>query len=551
MVELLYMQRSPAGHFGYAIVQILSWLIFIVGIYGIGLHLVHIRSFFSGGIHQTISLVIYILLIFFSLKLRQGKIIAWWIILVLAAGVLLLNVFDYRPIMENWQAIAIFGSILVSLLLSKPYFTVRSDPASWRTGLTFLAISLAVALAYGTFGFYTLDRRDFGQDFSLSSAFQETFKEYFIDDSNLVPHTRTAHIFLESLNVVGATTLTLVFLSLFRPLRFALGQTETERQMAEAITAKYGTSTEDFFKLWPHDKHFYFNSQQTAFITFRVVRGVALALGDPTGEPRDSWFLIQEFATYARTNGWAPGFVHCSDQFLDAYQKSDLQPLKIGQEAVINLSDFVAETARDKHFRYVRNKFTKIGYTFEFLVPPFNAELMQTLGSISNEWLGDGARKERGFGLGYFNEEYLEQCPLAVVQDKDGRSVAFANLIPSYVKDESSIDLMRYSNSAEPGVMNFLLLNLLEQLHSQGYKKFNLGLAPLASLEASLTSPLPDQLLSALKNYGNRYFAFQGLEHFKRKFDPSWQDRYIYYSGGTGGVLKMTIALNTAMKVKT
>ena len=52
---------------------------------------------------------------------------------------------------------------------------------------------------------------------------------------------------------------------------------------------------------------------------------------------------------------------------------------------------------------------------------------MVQLRAVSDDWLGAKAAAEKGFWLGFFAEEYLSRCPVAVVE-RGGAIQAFANL---------------------------------------------------------------------------------------------------------------------------
>ncbi len=81
------------------------------------------------------------------------------------------------------------------------------------------------------------------------------------------------------------------------------------------------------------------------------------------------------------------------------------------------------------------------------------------LKEISDQWLSDKSAGEKGFSLGYFDEEYLRNFDIAVVE-QSGEPIAFANLWRSAELAELSIDLMRYRADAPHGVMEYLLWNL-------------------------------------------------------------------------------------------
>src|SRR4029453_13398206 len=98
--------------------------------------------------------------------------------------------------------------------------------------------------------------------------------------------------------------------------------------------------------------------------------------------------------------------------------------------------------------------------------------------------------------------------------------------------DELSIDLMRHRNDAPNGVMDALLASLMLWGRTEGFRWFVLGMAPLAGPESSAVAPLWARLGGWIATHGEAIYNFQGLRHYKEKFDPTWEARYLAYPGG-------------------
>lgn len=96
------------------------------------------------------------------------------------------------------------------------------------------------------------------------------------------------------------------------------------------------------------------------------------------------------------------------------------------------------------------------------------AELMPELRRISADWLAEKNTREKSFSLGCFDEEYLQNFPIALVRQQ-GVIVAFANLWCGAGQQELSIDLMRFDAQAQGGVMEYLFINLMLWGKEQGY----------------------------------------------------------------------------------
>ena len=63
----------------------------------------------------------------------------------------------------------------------------------------------------------------------------------------------------------------------------------------------------------------------------------------------------------------------------------------------------------------------------------------------------------------------------------------------------------------------------------QGYARFNLGMAPLASVGDQRGAHARERLARLLFQRGEQWYNFQGLRAYKDKFDPTWAPRYMAY----------------------
>ena len=65
-----------------------------------------------------------------------------------------------------------------------------------------------------------------------------------------------------------------------------------------------------------------------------------------------------------------------------------------------------------------------------------------------------------------------------------------------------------------------------------GYRWFNLGMAPLAGIAGQPRRSLWNQIAELTFRHGEHFYNFQGLRQYKDKFDPVWSAKYIASPGG-------------------
>jgi len=433
------------------------------------------------------------------------------------------------------------------LIGTRDAYTVETNNYSLRRGAVVSAAIIAVVFVYATIGFATLERREVGHRLSLPASAGYAAREIFTfqDTSHLV-RGRHARWFVASVDGAAVLAYTLVVFSLFRPLKFQYGPTRRETARARAIMRRYSTDTEDFFKLWPADKHYFFSATGDSFLAYKVIGSDAMVLGGPVGPASDFRHLAAAFEAQANRSGWTPTYVY-ADEELGKVIGERYSRLFIGNEAILDIALFAAETSRNKHFRYVRNKAERDGLEYAFWAHPLTSQQLDALQAVSGAWLSSGGRREYTYAMGYFDHAYLQGCDVAVLT-RGGQAVAYANLVPVVGNTANrSIDHMRHLPGMPPTGMHYLLMQLLLQLHQSGAKGFNLGLVPLAGIETRTDTNVTERLLSVLKKVGRRYYSSEGLEQFKNKFDPEWQPRYLYYQGPPPRLVKVANNVNRAL----
>ncbi|MFD1672304.1 bifunctional lysylphosphatidylglycerol flippase/synthetase MprF [Agrilactobacillus yilanensis] len=274
---------------------------------------------------------------------------------------------------------------------------------------------------------------------------------------------------------------------------------------------------------------FYYQAEDTdqVFFLFRKKTDKLIVMGEPVGNPKYLNAAIQAFINQADQQDLHVVFYEVSDAFTMRMHEFGFDFIKFGEEGFVSLPDFNISGNKHKGQRALMNKFKREGYTFEVLAPPFSDQDFLQLKQISDSWL-DG-KTEKGFSLGFFDRFYLEQTPIAVIRDKTGKLIAFANSMPTGDHEVTSIDLMRHRQDAPSGIMDQVFINLLYQAQDQGYRYFNMGMAPLANVGIYKNSFLDERVAHLIYQYGYRFYSFEGLRSYKNKYVTKWVPRYIVY----------------------
>lgn len=476
----------------------------------------------TAGGHLTSALAGFALLLL-SISLWRRKQVGWLlalIMLVISIFAHLLKGLDYE---EATLAVLLAGL----LIYLRDYFHARSDSPSVRQGLLVLFAALIFTLVYGVIGFYLLDRH-FQTDFGLGASIRQTvvmFTQFY--DPGLQPITGFGRYFADSIYAVGVATFGYAFVMLLRPVLSRRLASDEERSRAWEIVHAHGRTALARYAML-QDKKFFFCDTDT-LISYVVENRVALVLGDPIGQPDAIPATVSAFKSYCATNDWIPAFYQVTSEHLNEYQSAGFESLLLGQEAIVDVSKFTLEGSENKTLRNGYNKLVRNGYHYDVVQPPFSLRMLRELNTISDEWLSSRGASEMKFSLGWFDEAYLNTCPILLVRDREGFIEAFANVVTEFQNNGVAVDLMRHRARIESGLMDFLFVSLLLWAKEHKYSTFNLGLSALSGVGEHSDAPAIERALHYIYKNVNRFYNFRGLHSFKEKFHPAWSPRYLIY----------------------
>lgn len=279
------------------------------------------------------------------------------------------------------------------------------------------------------------------------------------------------------------------------------------------------------------DKSFLLSDHKNAFIMYAINGRSWVALHDPVGPESEMPELIWKFHEMCdRHDAWTV-FYEVNRKNLHIYIDLGLTLLKLGEEARVSLTNFSLEGRLHRGLRHTHHRLEKDGYIFELIPIAQVPSLLSEFKIISDAWLAKKNITEKGFCIGFFNAEYLKNFPAGIVR-KNGKIVAFVNIWQGAGKEELSIDLMRYLPDTPNGVMDYLFIQLMLWGKQEGYRWFNLGMAPLSGLEGHALAPLWNRFGSFIFRHGEHFFNFQGLRQYKEKFGSEWEPKYLASPGG-------------------
>ena len=263
---------------------------------------------------------------------------------------------------------------------------------------------------------------------------------------------------------------------------------------------------------------------------YRTIGPYLAVFADPVViAPGERARFLEALFDFASELDRRPLFYQVSLEWIPLLHDRGYQFFKLGEEAIVPLERVTDQGHAGKDARQVLRRAERDGVRFRVLAPYEVEPRLAELRVVSDDWLQAKGVTERQFSIGSFSEAYIASCRCAIVEEREGnRILAFANLLEGPRREELSVDLMR-SRSDGPRVMDFLITSLLLDAKKLGYERFNLGMAPLASVGDQQGAHVRERLARLIFERGEHWYNFQGVRFYKQKFNPDWMPRYMAY----------------------
>jgi len=411
----------------------------------------------------------------------------------------------------DWEESVSLGVVAIAAWSHAGLFD-RESGGDWLEtadlGLGFLA--LLIFLVLGTFSHHLAASGGLDRVTALGYRFQ------------------AARFMRSALSMLFALSAATLYVLLRTPVHFAPPpQADSER--AIEFNAGFGTGTTPMM-VAVGDKSIFAEGER-GFCLYRTIGAYLVVFSDPVVRPgADRAAFVDALFAFAAGVDRRPLFYQLSADWMPLLHDRGYHFFKLGEEALVPLERVTLQGHAGKLTRQFLRRAERDGLTFEVLAPYEIDAHLDELEAISDHWLAAKQVTERQFSIGYFSRDYIRRFPCAVVRHKcrDGAILAFANLLEGPRRQELSVDLMRYRTDG-PSVMDFLLTSVMLYGKEKGFRTFNLGMAPLASVGDQPGAHRRERVASLIFRRGEQWYNFQGVRSYKEKFNPEWVPRYLAY----------------------
>jgi lysyl-tRNA synthetase class 2 len=491
---------------------------------------------------------VFVLLIIGGMARRRLR-AAWWVLIVFqlvgiaqAGSVAVRTIGDHDVRADvggasGWVRLAIQGGLSALLLFglgpTRTAYACRLEPGARRPALIVLVSGLSVSAVVGV-GLTLLfpdtlttsgRRLAWGIRAALGVAPEPSDPGWFGE--------RGYHWVVAVTGLLSAAALVTAALIFFRSARAKAHMSAADELDIRGLLLDHGDRDSLGYFATRRDKSVVFSADRSAALTYRVLANVSLASADPIG-PATAWpAVINAWLTEARTYGWFPAVLSCSESGAQAYVAAGLKAVTLGDEAIIDVDGFSLDGPVMEPVRRAVRRVQRAGYVLTVisqaeLTPAQLAEVAQR----AEDWRGDDTERGFSMALGRVVAPEDGDCVTVLAHDREGALRGVLSFVP-WGQRGLSLHLMRRDPTAENGLIEAMVVAVLRAGREEfGVQRISLNFAMFRGIFSATDRVGARPLVRAASNaltFASRFWQIESLYRTNARYQPQWAPRYLCY----------------------
>ncbi|TKA08597.1 phosphatidylglycerol lysyltransferase domain-containing protein [Actinacidiphila oryziradicis] len=474
--------------------------------------------------------------LFLAITMRRRKRAAWILNLVVCG--LFLLVFaaamvpaDTRSHPQNWIAFLLTAGFFTALLAGRREFRAKGDRANPK-------LAAAVAVGGVAFGGLLAAALVTVTNTSKGSTFGERFAYALLrvvslagSDNDFIGITPPGWVNV-TINVMSALLFLLVLYAAFRSPRGRALLPQDEARLRELL-GRYGDRDSLGYFALRRDKSVVWSPSGKSAVAYRVVGGVSIASGDPIGD-LEAWpGAIEAWLAETREHAWIPAVMGASEEGGTVYARHGLDALELGDEAIVDTGEFTLEGRAMRTVRQACNRVKRAGYTIRIRRHEDISEAeMEELIGRADQWRYGVTERGFSMALGRLGDPADGRCMMVECYDAEGAPRALLSFVP-WGPEGLSLDLMRRDRDSDNGLIEYMIINLIERADQIGITQVSLNFAAFRSVferGSRLGAGPVLRLWRSLLTFFSRWWQLESLYRANAKYRPIWEPRYLLFA---------------------
>ncbi len=308
--------------------------------------------------------------------------------------------------------------------------------------------------------------------------------------------------------------------------------TASEVELVEQLAFHFGTAPESY-EIAISDESFLITPCKRGVVNVIVDGNIWHIPGGILAPPDLRPQIVEWLKHIAENHGKTLAVYSIGAEDVVAFRDSGYEVSRFGMEPFVDLKGLTWSGSRFQWVRRQANFCTRAGLVVREIVTSEEQRLLASalLGIMHDDLSGRTYPKPLRLLEAVFDPTNLQQRRLFVAM-KDDQIQAFVACTPMHNGTEWAFETYRKATDSVRGVVPFLFKTVMDSMQSEGVSRVSLCLVPGKKLNKRIPndSVLVNRLLSLWYRRMNFLFNVQGLDHFKQRFRPEEQVRYVCVS---------------------
>jgi lysyl-tRNA synthetase class 2 len=476
----------------------------------------------------AVTAVAGFLLLRVAAGLRMRKRIAWRGAVAITAVLAVAHILKGHKIGEAAIALA----LLALLLTARSRFTAKPDPVSRWFAVRLLFELVTVAMLYGMATLYLYPHRVVGDPSWWARLREVAYALVGADGPVTVRGERFGDVLHATLLAFGLVTVVVVVLVALRPSEPIARLSQDDEQRLRSLLARHGKRDSLGYFALRRDKTLAWSPSGKSAIAYRVVHGVALASGDPIGDPEAWPGAMTSYRRLVEDYGWTAAVIGCSELGATVFKREcDLAAIELGDEAVVDVDSFTLDGRQMRGVRQACTRVERCGYSVRIRrTKDIDRDEFADVLRVASMWRGAAVERGYSMALSRLGDAADEDC-VVVTAYQDGELRGVLHFVP-WGCDGLSLDLMRRDRSADNGLNELMIVELIKAGPGLGVRRVSLNFALFRDVLERGQKVGAGPILRAWRGlllFASRWWQIESLYRFNLKFRPEWEPRFLSY----------------------
>lgn len=306
--------------------------------------------------------------------------------------------------------------------------------------------------------------------------------------------------------------------------------------LLEDLAFQYGQVYDSYLACEAGRERFW-SSEGAGAIAFVNVAGHLKVGGGLLAAAADRPRLLKEFLGFVSQKYKSAAFFNITDVDLPLFQEYGIQVTKWGEDTLIDLQDWSCQGKAFEWLRRQRNYCVrqKVScaewHPHQCLAGDFQATQAELREVVSDSLQFKPQSREMQFFVGQLDFQNLGRKRIFLARADEGRGRIEAVVVANPYQSGTAwaFEIFRHRRDAVRGVAPYLKQVVIEQLKAEGAQQVSLCLIPGLNCQTIRTgdSGLVRRALTWTSRHLNSLYDCSGLHHYKSRFRPRLENRYI------------------------